>query len=300
MKKKRILSSILTLGILTGSAFGMSDLVEKNSLTNKFIPNVVYSDDVKVKVKDIANKDLKLDSENVIKKYFKLTPDFEKMKIEMVTHTIENQKDDLDKTINYRDYLTDEQKADAEIFIKKMLEFQKNENIDEKDSIYGKEKSLKIENERVKGFEEMKKNIEYGYTHVYLKSDDANFCVSFDDKTQELLSASYEKNMKGEDVNSKDFVSIEDARKVADKFLIEHKLDDIEKLKLIDQEEFERFFLDAKVGGGLDFNAVAFFYEDENDSNKNANVIVDRISGKVTQFNLGKDAVDVSYKTSSN
>ena len=55
MKKKRILSSILTLGILTGSAFGMSDLVEKNSLANKFIPNVVYSDDVKVKVKDILN-----------------------------------------------------------------------------------------------------------------------------------------------------------------------------------------------------------------------------------------------------
>ncbi|WZL71856.1 hypothetical protein QBE52_12140 [Clostridiaceae bacterium 35-E11] len=56
--------------------------------------------------------------------------------------------------------------------------------------------------------------------------------------------------------------------------------------------------LKDEVGRGFDFNAAAFFYEDEKDPSKKANVVIDRITGDVTAFDLEKATEGITYQTS--
>ncbi len=123
--------------------------------------------------------------------------------------------------------------------------------------------------------------------------------MKFDCKTRELLSVSHEVKLDESRIKSKNLISIEDAKNKAKELLVKNKLDNIQNPKLV--KKFQVHLQKDKVGGGFNFNLVSFpiskFYED---GNKKANVIVDRATGDISGFDIGKVPKKVTYKTSPN
>lgn len=279
MKRKKIMAGILALGVLAGSGYGIYELAGENIIGNALEPNVVYAE----KSEEGINQDLKDEAMKIIKSHFGKTPDFKQMEFSTKTLTKEDQISEIDNAINFRKNFPE----DIETAIK---EFEKNLNYDE-------ETKRIIEEKRVDRLEKVKRNIKYGITYINWQSEDERYTIAFDDQTKELLTAQYELKIDESEINPNDFVSIEEAQNTAETFLIKNYLDGIENLELVKKEEFQAHLGD-EVGGGFDFNAVAFFYQEAEDASKKANIVVDRITGEVTEFAVGKAAKGITYKTS--
>ena len=294
MKSKKIMSSILALSIIAGSGYGVYNVLGKSMLGNMLSLNVVYAKGSE----DVAIKDLKEKAMKIIKNHFEETPNFKQLKFSSEIYTKEDRIKNIDKTINFKENVSRDELAALESAHADMIAMLKKHSNKEDIKTLNQLETIKkqLEEERVKRLEEVKKNIKYGTINMSWQSKDEVFGVIFDDKTKEVLKAYYES--KGDKINSKNFISVADAKKIAEKFLAEKNIASIKTKKLVKKEEFQSFM--KNINDGFDYDSVAFFYEDANNKNKKANIVVNRITGEITEFAVGKATEGITYKTSPN
>ncbi|WP_026895654.1 YcdB/YcdC domain-containing protein [Clostridiisalibacter paucivorans] len=315
MKKKKVLASFLAFSILAGSGYGIYDLGAKNIGANNIKPNVVYAE----KGEQVSNKDLKERSIEMLKKYFQDTPDFNELNFSSTTETKNGKIEEFEKIVEsnkkWLEILEDidlanmekpsksleDSKADVDEFYKNVtilqaIEIRDTKGLDKAEEYL--ETIIKNRRNSIKTFGKMKDEVEYGIEYAIWESEDEAYRIAFNKETGELLGVTHDVKMDKNKINPSKFVSIEDAKEVAQEFLANHNLDGIENVKLVKSEEFQDNMGKDNLTAGFDHNAIAFFYEDEDDASKKANVILDRITGEVTGFDLGKAAEGVSYKTS--
>ncbi|SKC65663.1 hypothetical protein [Maledivibacter halophilus] len=313
MKAKKIMVGMLAVGVLMGSGYGIYDLAGKSIIAKSIRPNVVYAE----KSQEVTNVDLKDEAVKALQKYFKETPDFDKLKFNTSTETKEDKMEAFNRLIDVKKKMLeglkeidlnniekpsekfdknekDEDKLIKNLNLMRFYSIKENQGIEEAKKVL--ENNINNNEESIKRFEKMKEGIKYGHIYLNWESEDGYWSVKFDDKTKEILSAGYEIKDGSGSVDAESFISIEEAKNAAEKFLENNKLNGIKDLKLVKQEEFQGHM--NGLTSGFDHDSAAFFYEDENDTNKKVNVVVDRSTGEVIKFDLGKAAEGVTYQTS--
>lgn len=307
MKKRNIMIGVLALSVLVASNYNMHSNTIKHS-TNE---NIVYAE----KNQKVSDEDLKKDAIKAVKDYFGKSPNLNKMKLNVITKTKEQKITGIDekikqgqktletiKSINIDDIKNVSVKEENDS-LEKFKYFMTSNllNIKETEGMEKAKKQLntyiKSTEDSIKRFQNMKINVRYGTTYLYFESKEETYNVNFDCKTRELLSVNHEVKLDESKIKSKNLISIEDAKNKAKEFLVKNKLDNIQNPKLVKQEEFQAHLQKDKVGGGFNFNSVALVYED---GDKKANIIVDRATGDISGFDIGKAANKVTYKTSPN
>ncbi|CAH2211922.1 hypothetical protein [Tepidibacter aestuarii] len=249
MKGKKIVTGILLAGILAGGGYNCYNLAQNNASLNVLKTGVVYAE----KSQEIKNKDLNNVAMEAIKKYYGESPNFNKLKFKHTEESLEEQISGINDTI----------------------EFIKNSK-----------SKFKEDEQFIRDLEEEKNKIKFGTISMAWISDDELYSVTFDDQSKEILSVIYETQVDLNKIKPENFVSIEQAKKTAEDFIVKNNLDNIKDMKLTGKSEY-------KNHNDADYDVedtVMFFYQDANDSSKKANLVIDRNSGKVTYFSVGYGA----------
>ncbi|MCY6372120.1 hypothetical protein [Clostridium ganghwense] len=120
-------------------------------------------------------------------------------------------------------------------------------------------------------------------------SIDEIFSVDIDEKSGEVLSA-HAKRTDLEKTDTKDFIGIEEAKKVAEDFIKKNNISDIKELKFVGNSQY-RDNWEVKY---QEDDTFMLFYQDAKDSSKKVNLCVDRGSKKVFYFSTANIA-DAEY-----
>lgn len=252
MKNKKIGIGILVVGVLLVVGY---NFVENNIALNKIKSKIVHEE----KREEIKNDYLKIKAVEVIEDYYKVKIDRDKLEFTREQNTIEKQLKRIEWMITELSSRTGERGATIDYL------------------------------------EEEKKNILFGTIDFFADVSEGEnleiYSISFDDETKEILQVKCIKRKVLKKVEPIDLISVEEARKIAELFIGENKIEDVNQVKFIGLiEDITYFEKDEDL-----FDTFLFFYQDMNDKNKKINIKIDRILGKVNYFSVGKKAVS-EYK----
>ncbi|QZY54521.1 hypothetical protein [Crassaminicella profunda] len=251
MKGEKIIVGILVAGVLLVAGYNIYNLVENNTASNKIKQKVVHEE----KREEAENEYLKIKAIEAIEKHYKVKIDGDKLEFNIEHNTVEKQLERIESMIVELSTRTGERGATIDYL------------------------------------EEEKKRIKFGtidfFGDVYGGKKLETYAVSFDDETKEILQVTCIKRDVLKKLKPIDFISFEQSKKIAEAFIARNNLEDVEQLKFIGLiEDVTYFEQDEHI-----FDTFMLFYENMNDVSKKINIKIDRVSGKVNYFSVGKKAV---------
>lgn len=248
MKSKKIVAVLLAVGVVTASGALVS---AKGAFAESVKQDVVYTKEDKsseskerTKLSEAEDEVIKEKSADALKKYFNISDETIK-KCEYGSSIINN------KTI-------DEMQPQEEKMFKDAYE--KKEISEEEYN-----KSKKEVPEHYKALKETVSKLNHGFIQTSWMNDDQCYLIFFNENTKEAEWVIGDTpKPKGSEVSLN--LSEEQYKNIAETFVKEHKLGDLENPKCIN------------VKG----NHV--YYQEENDSNKKTHVVINPYTGKVSSF----------------